>query len=153
VDSCTEPRRRRGRRGQSLVEFAITAPILLVFLGITVDLGRGFSIGSQVSNASREGALFAAHHAATETSRTNFENDIKTVMQNEEQASPAAMKCPTALAPVFSYSPSTPTIPLAAGTTSTLTITVSCTFTALVNYSPDGSPRTVKSVVKTYLAN
>lgn len=45
-------------RGQSLVEFALALPaILLIFFGI-IELGRAFLIYSEVSNAAREGARY-----------------------------------------------------------------------------------------------
>jgi TadE-like protein len=50
--------------GQSLVEFAILVPLLLiVFLG-AADVGRLFFYTSMISNAAREGAIYAANHSA-----------------------------------------------------------------------------------------
>jgi len=50
--------------GQSLVEFALLVPILLiVFLG-AADVGRLFFYTSMISNAAREGAIYAANHSA-----------------------------------------------------------------------------------------
>jgi len=49
--------------GQSLVEFALLVPILLiVFLG-AADVGRLFFYTSMISNAAREGAIYAAGHS------------------------------------------------------------------------------------------
>ncbi len=50
------------QRGQSLVELAITLPILLLLLGGVIDLGRGFLILVAVENAAGEGALYGAVH-------------------------------------------------------------------------------------------
>lgn len=51
----------RGRsRGQSLVEFALVLPVLLVFLAAAIDLGRIFYASISLTNAAREGAMQAA---------------------------------------------------------------------------------------------
>jgi PKD repeat protein len=47
-------------RGQSLAEFALIAPILLLLLVIAIDFGRVFFSYIEVSNAAREGAAYAA---------------------------------------------------------------------------------------------
>src|SRR5437763_4145646 len=46
--------------GQSLVEFALMAPVLLILLLLTLDVGRLFSDWVQVTNAAREGAYVAS---------------------------------------------------------------------------------------------
>jgi len=53
-------RRRRVSRGQSLVEFALVLPLLLVFLAAVLDLGRIFYANISLLNAAREGAFQAA---------------------------------------------------------------------------------------------
>jgi len=56
-----------GSRGQSLIELALTLPlILLLFLGI-MDLARAFLIYSEVSNAAREGARYGMVHPGENT--------------------------------------------------------------------------------------
>jgi Flp pilus assembly protein TadG len=64
-----DERRGRGRpnfrlpghgRGQSLVEFALTLPLLLVLLLFALDVGRLFYVYVGVQNAVREAALPAA---------------------------------------------------------------------------------------------
>jgi TadE-like protein len=47
-------------RGQSLVEFALVLPVLLLLLGGAVDLGRLFYAQVAISNAAKEGAFFGA---------------------------------------------------------------------------------------------
>jgi Flp pilus assembly protein TadG len=49
-------------RGQALVELALVAPVMLLLLGGAVDLGRLFYSEVTISDASREGALWAAQH-------------------------------------------------------------------------------------------
>ena len=53
-------RRRRRSRGQSLVEFALILPLLMVFLAAVLDLGRIFYANISLLNAAREGAFQAA---------------------------------------------------------------------------------------------
>lgn len=48
--------------GQALVEFALVAPILLVFIFGVLDLGRGIYTYSVVSDVAREGARYAIVH-------------------------------------------------------------------------------------------
>ncbi len=53
---------RGAKRGQSLVEFAIVLPILLLLMSGGVDLTRAFFVGVQISDASRQAALYAANN-------------------------------------------------------------------------------------------
>jgi hypothetical protein len=66
--SCFRAQRhheQRAPRGQSLVEFALTAPLFfMVFFGIVV-IGIAVFYQQQVTHAAREGARFAAIHSAT----------------------------------------------------------------------------------------
>ncbi|TMB48054.1 MAG: pilus assembly protein [Chloroflexi bacterium] len=59
--------RSRHLLGQSLVEFAITLPILALLLAGTLELGRGYSFAVAASDASRD----AARYAAGKTGNTN----------------------------------------------------------------------------------
>ena len=53
---------RRSESGQALVEFAISAVVLvLIFLGV-FDLGRAFNSYIVITNAAREGAYYGALH-------------------------------------------------------------------------------------------
>ncbi len=51
---------RRGERGQSLVEFAVSSVVLLLLVGGLVDIGRSIYIQETLSNAVREGARHGA---------------------------------------------------------------------------------------------
>lgn len=53
------------RRGQSLVEFALVAPIFFLVLGGIMTLGIGVFYQQQVANAAREAARYAAIHSET----------------------------------------------------------------------------------------
>lgn len=50
---------RDGGRGQSLTEFALIAPIMLILIGGIADLGRAFYYKVAVTNAAREAAHWA----------------------------------------------------------------------------------------------
>lgn len=50
------------RRGQSLIEFALILPILLIIVVILADMGRAIAAHVALSNAAREGARYAAMH-------------------------------------------------------------------------------------------
>lgn len=48
------------RRGQALVEFALVAPVVLLMIGATVDMGRGLLLDTMLQGASRDTARQAA---------------------------------------------------------------------------------------------
>ena len=52
----TAKTRFSGQRGQSLVEFAVSAVVLLLLVGGLVDIGRSIFVTEALSNAAREGA-------------------------------------------------------------------------------------------------
>lgn len=58
---------RAKSRGQSLVELAITLPILMLLVAGLLELGRGYSYGVATSDAARDAARFVAG----KTSSTN----------------------------------------------------------------------------------
>jgi hypothetical protein len=51
---------KRGGKGQALVEFALVAPIVLLIIGATVDMGRGMLMYALLQGASRDTARQAA---------------------------------------------------------------------------------------------
>jgi Flp pilus assembly protein TadG len=56
--------RRRRSRGQSLVEFAVSVPILMLVFMTIVDGGRVLFTYTALEDAAQEGAMFAAHEPA-----------------------------------------------------------------------------------------
>jgi hypothetical protein len=50
---------RKTGQGQSLIEFALLLPLLILIVFGTVDLGRAFFVSITLSNAAREGARYA----------------------------------------------------------------------------------------------
>jgi PKD repeat protein len=61
------PRGRHRSSGQSLVELALITPIMLVFLLITIDLGRLLYSQITITNAAKEGALVASQGGTFQT--------------------------------------------------------------------------------------
>lgn len=55
----------KGERGQSLVELALLAPVLIFGLIAAADLARAYSAQLAIQNASRAGAEAAVLHVAT----------------------------------------------------------------------------------------
>lgn len=56
------------QRGQSLVEFALVVPIILLLVAGGVDLARAFFIGIQMTDGARQAALFASENPTTYSS-------------------------------------------------------------------------------------
>jgi Flp pilus assembly protein TadG len=56
-----------GRRGTALVEFALVAPVLLLFLAGILDYGQAVSKATAVANAARVGAQYASSSQARTT--------------------------------------------------------------------------------------
>ena len=54
------------RGGTATVEFALVAPVLIVLLLGTIDVGQYVNVGQTVSNASREAARLAAKNETTD---------------------------------------------------------------------------------------
>jgi len=53
-------RRARRSRGQSVTEFALLLPVMLAFLGLTIDFARVFQAWITVTSATRDAAEYAA---------------------------------------------------------------------------------------------
>ena len=72
-------RRGRGQEGAAAVEFAIILPVLLFLVLGGMDLGHRFYIEHLITNASREGARYAAKYTGTtaEPTCTAISNYVK----------------------------------------------------------------------------
>jgi len=66
--TAVRTRIRRWRRGQSLVEFAITLPVLLLLVMGGIDLGRAYFTTIAVENAAKEGAFYGSRAPECNTS-------------------------------------------------------------------------------------
>jgi Flp pilus assembly protein TadG len=139
---------------------ALVTPLLLTVLGLTAEVGRSFFVATQVSNAAREGALWAGHHyadasastscSATNSSYADFEKNIKCVIQNEEVG--ALIGCPIVNQSYALYDPTTTntltsgvapfnnnfSAPASPGSefTNQLAVEVSCSVTPLIGLPP-----------------
>jgi Flp pilus assembly protein TadG len=93
-------RRRRTRRsaprsrfrtsvGQSVVEFAIVAPIMILMVGAVADLGRVYASAVAIEAAAREAADFGSFHA-NNWATTPTDNRSTTVALMEKRACTAA---------------------------------------------------------------
>ncbi len=102
---------RRGRRsrGQSLVEFALTLPLILLLVLITIDFGRAFYGWVIVQNSTRIAANFAAVNpdgwkgAGDPPIQAEYETQIE---RDLNTANCQALGTPPA--PVFTDGPDTP---------------------------------------------
>ena len=70
-------------RGQSVVEFALIVPILLLILAGAIDLGRAFYAYVAVENAAKEGALYGARHPLCVDSATCPTGSVTSIVQGE----------------------------------------------------------------------
>lgn len=69
--SCTALKRVRG---QSLVEFALALPLLVLLVAITADIGRAFTAYIELGNMAREGARYGAISPATAVDSAGIRN-------------------------------------------------------------------------------
>jgi Flp pilus assembly protein TadG len=56
----SQQRRTTKRRGAAAAEAAVVLPVLLLFLGAVVDLGRVAKVSDSLSNAARNGAQYGS---------------------------------------------------------------------------------------------
>lgn len=85
------PRAIDGDRGQSLVETALSLPLLLLILMGLVDFGRSFYYHVTISNAAREGAAYAARTTGATAA------NVAQIACNETGLAPYNAACPSAL--------------------------------------------------------
>jgi hypothetical protein len=84
-------RTRRSDRGQSVVEFALLAPIMLFLLIAIMDLSRIYTAMASVESAAREAADFGTANGADRWSSTN---SATTVTEMTRRACVAASDLP-----------------------------------------------------------
>ena len=115
---------RRAQRGQSLVELAIFAPIMLLILLIAVDFGRVFLGWVNVTNMVRIGANYAAlNPKGFEDGDAGVRNRYGDLMERDADAINCALPSPLP-GPTFSgYSLG-----------DTVQVDISCTFTLLTPF-------------------
>jgi hypothetical protein len=76
VDQSRCDRKRRGERGQSLVELALTLPVLLLLLIGVVEVGNALNAYITVVDAARDGARLGSKGSASD-------DDIKNLVVTE----------------------------------------------------------------------
>jgi Flp pilus assembly protein TadG len=64
-------RRGRGQEGSAAVEFAIILPVLLLLILGGLDMGHMYYMDHLITNASREGARYAAKYTGTTAAPTS----------------------------------------------------------------------------------
>jgi len=74
--SVIKPNQPRLSRGQSLVEFALVLPVLLLLVLGTMDFARLFSTKITLTNAAREGANYLSRHP---DDAPGFSNTVKAI--------------------------------------------------------------------------
>ncbi len=86
INTCGHPAQppARHERGQSLVEFAIMVPVLLILLMGVVDLGRAYYTYLALRDAAAEGANFGAvyPHCVSSADCPNPNNIVHRVRQS-----------------------------------------------------------------------
>jgi Flp pilus assembly protein TadG len=75
-------KRKEQRSGQSLAEFALTLPLVLLLVFGFLDLGRAVYYYSAIGNAAREGARYASVRKLDLQSNVDDQNEVKAVIQD-----------------------------------------------------------------------
>ncbi len=65
ASNLTPQRRRRGQRGQTVVEFALAGTVLLSLMFGIIDFGRALFTYNVVTNAARIGSRYAIVHGSS----------------------------------------------------------------------------------------
>jgi Flp pilus assembly protein TadG len=79
-----DPVRRRGQRGQSLAEFAISSVVLVLLFGGLVDLTRAIHYADVLQSAAREGSRYGSIFDAGSDSNPHLDDtDIKSVVDSQ----------------------------------------------------------------------
>jgi Flp pilus assembly protein TadG len=92
--SVARGRRRliRSERGQSLVELAVTLPILVLLLLGTLDFGMAIFSYSMLRDAAQEGAFYGSFNPASKTEIENRTRNISPRGENEVFSSPINLR-------------------------------------------------------------
>src|SRR3954463_4840856 len=74
-------RRRHRERGQALIEFALTAPILLTLLLGTIEIGNGLNSYIKVVSVARDAARLGAQ--TCNNTSTSCDTNLQNLVTNE----------------------------------------------------------------------
>ena len=75
-----EDRMKRRQLGQTIIEFALLAPVMFLFLYMFVDFGRAMGERIMVEHAVREGARYAAVHTSCDDIRTRTRSQAQNII-------------------------------------------------------------------------
>ncbi|MBI3746627.1 MAG: PKD domain-containing protein [Chloroflexi bacterium] len=117
-------RRRRGRNGQSLAEFALILPVFLLLTLIAIDFGRVYLGWVNLQNMARVAANFAANHP---TAWVTNDASAKASYQNQILADAKANNCTLPLVSGAQTAPD-PTFPGGNAIGGTAEVRLTCTF-------------------------
>lgn len=103
------PARRTRSRGQSVTEFALILPLMLGFLGLTIDFARVFQVWMTLESATRDAAEAAATTATTSASALSLARQTvclqsRTLPGFQPSSSPAPNNINQCVAPNVSVS-------------------------------------------------
>ena len=119
-------RKRRRTRGQSLVEFALVVPVLLLLMLVGLDFGRVFFGSVELNNVVRHAANFAASHP-TAWNTVNPDATAQSqyaAARHERRIRNQLRLCPNSVPPpVFQNGPNGPNL-----IGQTVTVTITCNF-------------------------
>lgn len=96
MKSCPRARPRDAaarRRGATVVEFAVVAPLFLLFIFALVEFGRYVMVQQALTNAAREGSRTAALATTMSTTRVRdaVNGGLRGVMSNSSEVSPVTV--------------------------------------------------------------
>jgi Flp pilus assembly protein TadG len=114
----------RRRCGQSLVEFVVVLPVMLLVLLMAIDFGRLLFSYVQITNAAREGAAYGITHPEDTAG-------IRTRALQETNVQADAQGTTGALAITVACSPQTCATAATSATSNIVTVTVSAPFSFL----------------------
>ncbi len=149
------PTSNRSSRGQSLVEFALTLPILLLILVGVLDLGRLYFTYISLTNAAREGARYGAKYPPTNP--TDQANSRVQAINNHVAgevdrnivtltASNITINCPDGV-------PCTPGSPNTPGINNRIQVTVTYPFQLITTYIFGGGTLQLRSSAEMVIYN
>ncbi len=85
----------RGERGQSLVEFALVLPVLLLLILGLIDVARAIAQENTLASAAREGARYAIVHGSSSSSPVGWCSSCTNITAINNAVSAAAIGVPT----------------------------------------------------------
>ena len=126
-------RPRRKSRGQSLVEFALITPVLVLILAISADFGRAFSAYIGIASAAREGASYGMQSTTNSTDCAGIRTAAAEAMPAMFGVSPSPAVCATGV-DAYNYR--------------YVQVTVSYTFTPIIRVPPIPNSLTMSRTVR-----